>query len=96
MPTVQVIPYNDLGALEAKLEADPNIVAFMVEPIQVSKQPGHPFRTPVMHCQMSTCVSCDVLWSGIGLLPAQCTAEHISTGAWTPLPVRIAVGRAVL
>ena len=32
---LQIIPYNDLGALEAKLEADPNIVAFMVEPIQV-------------------------------------------------------------
>lgn len=33
----QVIPYNDLGALQAKLEADPNIVAFMVEPIQVAR-----------------------------------------------------------
>ena len=30
----QVIPYNDIPALEAALEADPNIVAFMVEPIQ--------------------------------------------------------------
>lgn len=35
MPGFEVIPYNDLKALEAKLEADPNIVAFMVEPIQV-------------------------------------------------------------
>ena len=35
MPGFEVIPYNDLGALKAKLEADPNIVAFMVEPIQV-------------------------------------------------------------
>jgi ornithine--oxo-acid transaminase len=34
MPGFEIIPYNDLGALEAKLEADPNIVAFMVEPIQ--------------------------------------------------------------
>ncbi|EIE19712.1 ornithine transaminase [Coccomyxa subellipsoidea C-169] len=34
MPGFEVIPYNDLKALEAKLEADPNIVAFMVEPIQ--------------------------------------------------------------
>lgn len=35
MPGFEVIPYNDLDALQRKLEADPNIVAFMVEPIQV-------------------------------------------------------------
>ena len=35
MPGFEIIPYNDLPALKAKLEADPNIVAFMVEPIQV-------------------------------------------------------------
>jgi ornithine--oxo-acid transaminase len=36
MPGFDIIPYNDLPALEAKLKSDPNIVAFMVEPIQVS------------------------------------------------------------
>jgi hypothetical protein len=35
MPGFEIIPYNDLGALEAKLSSDPNVVAFMVEPIQV-------------------------------------------------------------
>lgn len=35
MPGFERIPYNDLEALEAKLDSDPNIVAFMVEPIQV-------------------------------------------------------------
>jgi ornithine--oxo-acid transaminase len=35
MPGFEVIPYNDVGALKAKLESDPHIVAFMVEPIQV-------------------------------------------------------------
>ena len=35
MPGFETIPYNDLGALEAALKANPNIVAFMVEPIQV-------------------------------------------------------------
>ena len=39
MPGFERIPYNDLGALEAALEADPNIVAFMVEPIQVRVRP---------------------------------------------------------
>jgi ornithine--oxo-acid transaminase len=34
MPGFGVVPYNDLPALESALKADPNIVAFMVEPIQ--------------------------------------------------------------
>jgi len=34
MPGFECIPYNDLGALQAKLESDSDIVAFMVEPIQ--------------------------------------------------------------
>ncbi|KAJ9510845.1 hypothetical protein QJQ45_027749, partial [Haematococcus lacustris] len=34
MPGFETIPYNDLAALEAALQKDPNIVAFMVEPIQ--------------------------------------------------------------
>lgn len=34
MPNFEIIPYNDLNALERKLESDPNIVAYMVEPIQ--------------------------------------------------------------
>ena len=37
MPGFETIPYNDVGALEDKLSSDPNIVAFMVEPIQVSR-----------------------------------------------------------
>lgn len=34
MPGFEIIPYNDLDALRDKLSQDPNIVAFMVEPIQ--------------------------------------------------------------
>jgi ornithine--oxo-acid transaminase len=34
MPGFEIIPYNDLAALRAKLGSDPNIVAYMVEPIQ--------------------------------------------------------------
>ncbi|KAL0039617.1 hypothetical protein WJX77_003534 [Trebouxia sp. C0004] len=34
MPSFEIIPYNDLPALEQKLESNPNIVAFMTEPIQ--------------------------------------------------------------
>ena len=35
MPGFRNIPYNDIDALEQALGEDPNIVAFMVEPIQV-------------------------------------------------------------
>eukprot|EP01026_Neomeris_dumetosa_P051373 TRINITY_DN4521_c0_g1_i4.p1 TRINITY_DN4521_c0_g1~~TRINITY_DN4521_c0_g1_i4.p1 ORF type:complete len:448 (-),score=61.52 TRINITY_DN4521_c0_g1_i4:351-1694(-) len=34
MPGFEIIPYNNLQVLEDKLKADPNIVAYMVEPIQ--------------------------------------------------------------
>eukprot|EP00892_Ulva_mutabilis_P005961 jgi/Ulvmu1/3737/UM173_0010.1 len=34
MPGFEVIPYNNIPALRSALAADPNIVAFMVEPIQ--------------------------------------------------------------
>jgi len=35
MPGFENIPYNDIPALQRALEGNPNIVAFMVEPIQV-------------------------------------------------------------
>lgn len=34
MPGFKIIPYNDLEALERELSSNPNIAAFMVEPIQ--------------------------------------------------------------
>lgn len=49
MPGFELVPYNDLSALEKKLE-DPNVCAFMVEPIQGTK--NHHF----MH-NKSTCIS---------------------------------------
>ncbi len=45
MPGFDIIPYNDLPALEQKLESNPNIVAFMTEPIQVSR--------PILRCTPS-------------------------------------------
>ena len=35
LPGMGLVPYNDLPALEAALKADPNVAAFMLEPIQV-------------------------------------------------------------
>ncbi|MBO0930702.1 ornithine--oxo-acid transaminase [Fibrella aquatilis] len=34
LPGYQLVPYNDLAALEATFQANPNIAGFMVEPIQ--------------------------------------------------------------
>lgn len=34
LPGIEFVPYNDASSLEKKLESDPNIVAFMLEPIQ--------------------------------------------------------------
>lgn len=34
LPGIGKVPYNDLAALEAAFKANPNVVAFMVEPIQ--------------------------------------------------------------
>lgn len=34
LPGYEIIPYNDLGALENVLKSDPDIAGFMVEPIQ--------------------------------------------------------------
>jgi len=34
MPGFSIVPYNDLAALENKFKANPNVAAFMVEPIQ--------------------------------------------------------------
>ena len=34
MPGFELLPYDDLGALDAALTADPNVAAFMLEPIQ--------------------------------------------------------------
>lgn len=69
MPGFELIPYNDLKALEAKLESDPNIAAFMVEPIQgeagvVVPNPGY------LKGVRDLCSKYNVLW----------IADEIQTG----------------
>jgi acetylornithine/succinyldiaminopimelate/putrescine aminotransferase len=38
-PGFDLIPYNDLAALDKQLGSNPNYCAFMVEPIQVPLNP---------------------------------------------------------
>lgn len=54
MPGFEVIPYNDLTALEQKLKSNPNIVAYMVEPIQVSLHCFHAHSCRLSHTHSST------------------------------------------
>ncbi|KAJ9509182.1 hypothetical protein QJQ45_001671 [Haematococcus lacustris] len=60
MPGFETIPYNDLAALEAALQKDPNIVAFMVEPIQAAQ----PVPVPMQPC-------CAVLQGEAGVVVPQ-------------------------
>ncbi len=67
MPGFEVIPYNDLAALESKLKSNPNIVAFMVEPIQVSLIHARPCQRVVWLTMLSSALSCcgtELLWHG--------------------------------
>ncbi len=68
MPGFDSIPYNDLGALEAKLSSDPNIVAFMVEPIQVCDDTHTHTHTHThdTHTHVPTlCLDADVCWRSL-------------------------------
>lgn len=61
MPGFELVPYNDLNALRVKFERDPNIVAFMVEPIQGEAGvvvPDHGYLRGVR----DLCTKHNVLW----------------------------------
>lgn len=61
MPGFIIIPYNDLSSLELMLKSDPNICAFMVEPIQgeagiIVPSPGY------LKGVRELCTKYNVLW----------------------------------
>jgi len=71
MPGFDTIPYNDLDALEDILSSDPNICAFMVEPIQgeagvVVPQEGYMSKAKAI-CEKYNCLLiADEVQTGIG------------------------------
>lgn len=81
MPGFSLVPYNDLEALEEVLKNDPNICAFMVEPIQgeagiVVPSPGY------LKGVRELCTKYNVLWiddevqTGLGRTGKLLAVEH--------------------
>lgn len=61
MPGFGIVPYDDLNALEEQLKSDPNIVAFMVEPIQGEAGVVVP-KDGYLKGVRSLCTKYNVLW----------------------------------
>ncbi|KAK9802016.1 hypothetical protein WJX73_001130 [Symbiochloris irregularis] len=81
MPGFEIIPYNDLGALEQKLKANPNIVAFMVEPIQgeagiVVPDAGYLSGAAKLLHQHNALLIADEVQSGLGRTGRVLACEH--------------------
>ncbi len=71
MPGYQVIPYNDLDALQSCLTHDPNICGFLVEPIQgeagvIVPQDGYLSRAAELCRQHNVKLIADEIQTGIG------------------------------
>ncbi len=71
MPGFELIPYNDLGALEAALSNDPDIAGFMVEPIQgeagvVVPDEGYLKKAYDMCCAHNVLFIADEVQTGLG------------------------------
>jgi ornithine--oxo-acid transaminase len=69
MPNFDLIPYNDLTALEAALQ-NPNVAAFMVEPIQgeagvVVPDPGYMARAQALCTQHRALLIADEVQTGL-------------------------------
>jgi ornithine--oxo-acid transaminase len=70
MPGFEIIPYDDLDALKNKLENDPTIVAFMVEPIQgeagvVVPQEGYLKKAHELLKKHNALLICDEVQTGL-------------------------------
>jgi ornithine--oxo-acid transaminase len=63
MPGMDTIPYDDLGALEQELAADPNICAYYVEPIQGEAGVRVPDENYLKGIR-DLCTKYNVLWIG--------------------------------
>ncbi|CAK0785830.1 hypothetical protein CVIRNUC_009042 [Coccomyxa viridis] len=81
MPGFEVIPYNDLKALEAKLDEDPNIVAMMVEPIQgeagiVIPDPGYLSGAHALLKKHNALLICDEVQTGLARTGRMLASEY--------------------
>ncbi len=99
MPGIQQIPYNDAGALEKVLRTDPNIAAFIVEPIQGEAGVVVP-NEAYLPTVASICKKYNVLFvadeiqTGLGRT-GQLLATHMSGGDTKLRPDMIILGKAL-
>lgn len=67
----EIVPYNDVNALEAKFKENPNIAAYMVEPIQgefgvVSPSQGYLTKVKELCNKYKVLLICDEVQTGLG------------------------------
>lgn len=82
MPGYELIPYNDLSALEQALQ-DPNMAAFMVEPIQgeagvVVPDPGYLQKARSLCSQHRVLLICDEVQTGLCRTGKMLAVDHES------------------
>lgn len=80
MPGFLIIPYNDLQALEAALE-DPNVAAFMIEPIQgeagvMVPDDGYLKNAYNLCQQKNVLLICDEVQTGLGRTGKMLASDH--------------------
>jgi ornithine--oxo-acid transaminase len=81
MPGFDMIPYNDLDALEAYLASDPNVAAFMVEPIQgeagvVVPQEGYMRKAKEICQKYNVLLIADEVQTGCGRTGKMLACDH--------------------
>jgi ornithine--oxo-acid transaminase len=80
MPGYELVPYNDLAALEQALQ-DPHVAAFMVEPIQgeagvVVPDPGYLHRVRELCSQYQVLLICDEVQTGLCRTGKMLAVDH--------------------
>ncbi|KAJ8250305.1 hypothetical protein COCON_G00222270 [Conger conger] len=80
MPGFELVPYNDLPALERALQ-DPNVAAFMVEPIQgeagvVVPEPGYLTRVRELCSQHNVLFIADEVQTGLARTGRRLAVDH--------------------
>jgi ornithine--oxo-acid transaminase len=81
MPGFSNIPFNDLAALEAELEKDSNIAAFMVEPIQgeagvVVPEDGYISKAMALCKKYNVLLIADEVQTGLGRTGYSLAVDH--------------------
>uniref|UniRef100_A0A7S0N2X3 Ornithine aminotransferase n=1 Tax=Pyramimonas obovata TaxID=1411642 RepID=A0A7S0N2X3_9CHLO len=81
MPNFDIVPYNDLPALEAKLASDPNVAGFMVEPIQgeagvVIPDPGYLAAVKALCQKHNVLMIADEVQTGLCRTGAMICCDH--------------------